>query len=298
MLVSFLFGILGDSTELTLMAVLAAMFAVAQAADLDRRWVVLHHFLRWITPALGMAAFAGLAGWLATSLPAGRNRDLAIGASAVASALSALTAWPWFANRLVALLFGGRAGSHTLRLAARIALLGFACAWPVSVAFGFMLAEGMVDTTLLGSGSFVGSLAGFTLLSFGAVGLFVSRGFRESLDRLGLKGMGFRDVVWVAVGLAALIGLNATFEWVSRTWFPGASAHDQQVTKLIAGTLTRPETLMLGLSAGVGEEITMRGALQPQARARAHRRCCSPRSTSSTRGSGCSRSSCSACCWA
>lgn len=263
-LVSFLAGILTGSSELGLMAVLAAMFAVAQAVDHDRRWLVLHHFLRWITPAMGAAGFAGLAGWLATTLPSGRERDLAVGVSALAALLVALTAWPWFANRLVALLFGGRAGSHTLRLAARIALLGFACAWPVSVAFGWMLEQGMVDTTLLGSHSFVGSLFGFILLSFGAVGLFVSRGFRESLDRLGLRGMGFRDVLWAGFGLVALLGLNAAFEWVSRTWFPAAAAHDLQVTQLIAGELTRTETLLLGISAGVGEELSMRGALQPR----------------------------------
>lgn len=261
---AFLLGLLGGSAELGLMAAIGALFAVAHAADRDPRWIVLHHFLRWMVPALGAVGFAGLAAWLGTSLPAGRERDLAIAASGLAAVLMVLTAVPAVGNRLVALLFGGRPGSHVLRLAARIALMCFACAYPLSVAFRQMLADGQIDPSLLGSHTFVGSLVGFVLLSLGAVGLFVSRGPRDTLARLGLRGVGPRDAAWTGIGLLALLLLNQAFEALSRTVFPGAAAHDLRVTQLIAGDLSRVEALLLGISAGVGEEVAMRGALQPR----------------------------------
>src|SRR5262249_57168061 len=47
-------------------------------------------------------------------------------------------------------------------------------------------------------------------------------------------------------------------------WFPSLWAADQRMTQAIASGITPARAVLLGLSAGIGEEITLRGALQPR----------------------------------
>jgi membrane protease YdiL (CAAX protease family) len=72
------------------------------------------------------------------------------------------------------------------------------------------------------------------------------------------------DYAIVPLGVMLLFGLNIALESVQRQWFPDLWASDQRVSQLIASGLTPAQMLMLGLSAGIGEEITLRGALQPR----------------------------------
>jgi membrane protease YdiL (CAAX protease family) len=61
-----------------------------------------------------------------------------------------------------------------------------------------------------------------------------------------------------------MAGLNAGTETLQHRWFPDLWEHDQRMSHLIAGGLGIGGSLLLGLSAGVGEELAMRGALQPR----------------------------------
>jgi membrane protease YdiL (CAAX protease family) len=67
-----------------------------------------------------------------------------------------------------------------------------------------------------------------------------------------------------AAGLAAVSGANAGMEWLERTHFHALWLRDQDMTQLIAGDLSVAAALVLGVSAGVGEELMVRGALQPR----------------------------------
>jgi membrane protease YdiL (CAAX protease family) len=116
----------------------------------------------------------------------------------------------------------------------------------------------------IGPGSFAGSMVGFTMLTLGAVGFPVRRGWRATAERLGLRRIGWPEVALIGAGLLALVLLNAGMEWLARAWFPRMYARDQAMNELIAGRLTGFGTLMLGVSAGVGEELAMRGALMPR----------------------------------
>src|SRR5262249_22074862 len=69
-----------------------------------------------------------------------------------------------------------------------------------------------------------------------------------------------------ALGVAALWLINGGLELAQRRWMPASYAFDQHVMGLVAGGLSRSETVLLGVSAGVGEELSMRGALQPPLR--------------------------------
>jgi len=66
------------------------------------------------------------------------------------------------------------------------------------------------------------------------------------------------------VGVPLLWGINAVGEWAQHQWFPATWEADRHVNEAIASVLDRRGMVVLSLSAGIGEEITIRGALQPK----------------------------------
>jgi membrane protease YdiL (CAAX protease family) len=70
--------------------------------------------------------------------------------------------------------------------------------------------------------------------------------------------------VVAVVGVAVLYLLNVGIETVQRIVFPTLWQHDEMVNRLLAGGLDTGDIILLGVSAGVGEELAMRGALQPR----------------------------------
>jgi membrane protease YdiL (CAAX protease family) len=113
-------------------------------------------------------------------------------------------------------------------------------------------------------GSLVAQLLGEVVFALSAVGLWVGRDLSAVRARLGLGGMRMRHVGLAAAGLVAVSGVNAGMEWLERTYFHASWLRDQDMTKLIAGDLSIGAALVLGVSAGVGEELMVRGALQPR----------------------------------
>jgi membrane protease YdiL (CAAX protease family) len=102
------------------------------------------------------------------------------------------------------------------------------------------------------------------VLAFGAVGYRIRRDLPATAERLGLRMLEPSHWIVIGVGLVALVVLNAGAEAVQHRWFPELWASDQRVNQLIAGSLSKWDTLLLGLSAGIGEELSLRGALQPK----------------------------------
>jgi len=105
---------------------------------------------------------------------------------------------------------------------------------------------------------------GLTVLALGGVGFQVRRDMRATLYRLGLAPLRLAHLPLIAVGVIGLILANAGAEVLQKNWFPSLWASDQRVNELIAGSLNRSDALLLGFSAGVGEELVLRGALQPR----------------------------------
>jgi membrane protease YdiL (CAAX protease family) len=77
--------------------------------------------------------------------------------------------------------------------------------------------------------------------------------------------MSARHWIVAVVGLGLVIAVNSGMEWLERTRFPALWEADQAMGRLIAGELTVAASILLGVSAGVGEELLVRGALQPRA---------------------------------
>lgn len=137
-----------------------------------------------------------------------------------------------------------------------------------------LLSEPFIDL-LLESGDFFAesvTLDAYTLFwtlvgSFFIAGAFVRRTGRETLERLGLVRPTGREVL-LAVG-AALV-LVAAFHFIDPALAAligrlGLPVTDMDTVNLLfAGTLTLPGIIVASIAAGFGEEVSIRGLLQPR----------------------------------
>lgn len=260
-----LLGLLFEQAELALMAALGGAFAAAHAADRDPMYRPLHRLLTGVYVAGGALFFGGLAVWLATQTGTGPMRPLAAGIAGGAAVLSALTTLRPLADGMASAVFRTLQPSHVLRFGARVVLMVLLFTIPGWAAFPGLL-EILADSPgpLIDNGQLIASLVGLTLLSLGGVGFLVRRDLRATVDRLGLRVPTPAHLGIMLAGIVALYLLNVGIETVQRAWFPGPWAHDQRINQMMAGGLGLGGGLLLGISAGVGEELAMRGALQPR----------------------------------
>lgn len=256
-------GLLLGQTELAGLAALAGLFVASQAADLDRRWMALHYVLSWVVPAGGAAAYTAIGFFILQEGGGGRFEKLVAASCFAGAAVAFLTYLRPVSNALSRFWFHG--SSHTLRLAARFALLSLLVGLPGWLVMHELLDEAGYSLDQLMEGvNFGGELLGYVLLAFGAVGFMLRRDLAQTLDRLGLSSLTPSHLLSIAAGMLALIVLNVGAERVQQQLLPELWRSDQAVVSAIAGQLTLGQSVMLGLSAGIGEEITMRGALQPK----------------------------------
>jgi hypothetical protein len=249
--------------EAAILIALSGLFVAAQAADLYPGQRYLYRLLSWTVPVTGAAVFTAIAYMVSGMEPS--PLQMTVVAVAVASALACLvTVLPPVADALSLAMFRNEPPSHALRLAARIVVMGLMLAFPGWYAFRDTFEQMLTSSSLLDQG-FIGSgLLGYVVLALASVGFMVRRDLPATLERLGLRPLRPGDYAVVPLGVLLLFGLNLALESVQRAWFPDMWLSDQRVSQLIAAQLGPTQILMLGLSAGIGEEITLRGALQPR----------------------------------
>lgn len=258
-------GVILHLDELAALASIAGLFVAAQAADLDRQWRMLYFMLSWVVPVAGVAAFISLAFMLeGAQLPAPWG-PLLTGLCVGGAIASGLTLFRPFANALAVWMFRTDPPSRTLRLAARMVFLtllfAVPCWFAIRTLFDSLAAQ--IDTLLAGASLGTG-LIGYIMLAFASVGFMLRRNARATFERLGIGPITASHALVIASGVLGLFALNAGADWIQRTYFHDLWVEDQSVSAAIGGRLTLAGTIMLGLSAGIGEEITMRGALQPK----------------------------------
>lgn len=250
--------------ELALLAAFAGVFVAANAADADRGWRELYYALGWVVPALGFASSMAVAAAIWKSPLPGFTRAGLVVVSSIAAGISVLTVPP-FAGRALSKFLFGDPEPHRLHLTARCVVITLALVLP-----GWFAAQQMLESLLHENSSLMdqtgltGSLLGYALLAFAGVGTWVRRSFGDACARLGLRLPGARDLLVAGVALGALWLLNTGADFVQQRWFPGLWASDRRMTEAIAAGMTPARAVLLGLSAGIGEEITLRGALQPR----------------------------------
>ena len=257
-------ALLLGQAELAALASLAGLFAVSHAADLDPARRRLYFALAWIVPVTGALVFVSLGNVLFQDV-ASTRRAVGVALAVVGAMVAVGSALPMVGSTLARVLFRVASPSRTLRLAGRLALFGVLLYPVATLAFPVILdSVEKGRTTLLGEGSLWGNLLGLTLVALGGVGYRVRRDLRATLERLGLRRIAPAHWAVAGFGVLGLVLVNAGAEWVQRTWLPELWASDQRVNRLILADLSRWDALLLGLSAGIGEEIALRGALQPR----------------------------------
>ena len=274
-------SLLAGQPEIAFFLALAAMFALTQSWDARDRALtgdaaadlllepggvgqVLRVLLPAMLPLMGAMGYFGLALW-ARSMPPSPAHTAAWQWSAAAAVICTAMALPPVTQRVASLLVRPPARTHTARLTASLAMLALLFPVPMRLVFDQMLpllASG--DKALVSVSGLVGQLAGESVFALAAVGLWVARTPRETWARLGLGRMGVREWLVAAAGLAALTGLNGSLEWAERTWLPELWRQDQAMGELITRDMALGTAIVLGVSAGVGEELLVRGALQPR----------------------------------
>jgi membrane protease YdiL (CAAX protease family) len=256
-------SVLLQQSELAALITLAGLFAASHAADLSPAHRLLYRSVAWIVPLAGAAAFVGLAAFGKDDLT-GTTRTLAFVFAGVGVLGSLAIAFTPLAAGLARRIFAVAEPSSTLRLAGRLALVAALLYPSATVTFPLILNQAEQTGGLVGKDSLWSNLIGMMVLALGGVGYRIRRDLRQTLERLGLLEVESRDWIVIGVGVVALVVLNAGAEWVQRAWLPGLWASDQRVNRMIAGGLSQWDTLLLGVSAGVGEELALRGALQPK----------------------------------
>ena len=258
-------GLLFDQPEAAGLVALAAMFAAAQAADLDARWQPAWSMLAFVPPVGGVVFFGYLLTLIAQAELSVPQRVAGIGLAAAGVLVLAFSAMPSFAAGLARRLFPAETPSRTLRFAAQLTAAGLLLAVPAWFAFD-ALKPALLENPepLLKKAMLSGALVGYVLLALGGVGCWIRRDLRQTLARLGIAPLKLRHAGIILAGALALFALNAGAEAVQHRYFPALWKLDHEVTELIARAMTPGRIVLLGLSAGVGEELTLRGGLQPR----------------------------------
>jgi membrane protease YdiL (CAAX protease family) len=109
--------------------------------------------------------------------------------------------------------------------------------------------------------------SGLPLLLFAlvGVGLWIRRNGRQVLERLGLRAVTWRQLL-AAVGIVLLLlGLDLAVNQIWQEVDPfGYEVMERVMNILFGGLTTLIGALVLGLSAGISEELLFRGAVQPR----------------------------------
>lgn len=120
-------------------------------------------------------------------------------------------------------------------------------------------------TVAVSEAELVVQVLAFIALAYAAVGTGFFRSVREATARLGIRPPNIQTFP-IAVGFMFLAFLiNGVASVLTREFQPETYERIEQVASdMTANVQNIPGALLLGLSAGIGEEILLRGALQPR----------------------------------
>ncbi len=145
----------------------------------------------------------------------------------------------------------------------------------VIVAFWILVIAGTVlftidlnsiaDQTKITVADSVVNVLAYPFLALSLVGVWVTRPWREAVQRLGLGRLTLRQVA-LSVGLVVpLLILAIGIDAVGKALQPERYAQLEVILKSMSSGVTNPVVaLIIGFSAGIGEEILFRGAIQPR----------------------------------
>ena len=101
-------------------------------------------------------------------------------------------------------------------------------------------------------------------LALAGVGFGLTRGFRESLARLGVRSITRRHIVMAVVVAAAFQVIVGGLEYLESLLLPSVHALEDRFGYEFVGLPPWVGAVLASIAAGVGEEVLFRGALQPR----------------------------------
>ena len=101
-------------------------------------------------------------------------------------------------------------------------------------------------------------------LALAGVGFGLTRGFRESLARLGVTSITRRQIAMAVVIALLFQVIVGGLEWLERVLLPSVHALEDRFGYQFVGLPPWVGAVLTSMSAGVGEEVLFRGALQPR----------------------------------
>jgi len=111
------------------------------------------------------------------------------------------------------------------------------------------------------------TLGQLLFLSFAVcgVGLGTRRNGRQTLARLGLSALKPRHLALIVAIVAAFLALDYATAWLWHQVWPASYLQVSDMTQQLFARFTSPSgAMIMALSAGIGEELLFRGALQPR----------------------------------
>lgn len=147
-----------------------------------------------------------------------------------------------------------------------VALAFLVLLWAQSIALSGLGPEGFLTLTgPVSAGQVVLAELPLALLGLAGVGLLTRRSPAEAMERLGLKGLTWRQVGWSVAGVAGLVGFEVVFNWAAVRIAPQSFAELDEATRMLYGGMRNPAAAaVVALASGVAEEVLFRGAMQPR----------------------------------
>ncbi|MBN1316895.1 MAG: CPBP family intramembrane metalloprotease [Anaerolineales bacterium] len=106
---------------------------------------------------------------------------------------------------------------------------------------------------------------GFVAFAFVGVGFLVRRGWRQSLERLGLADLRWIQVFFAFMSIVIMMAINITISALWSWLAPEQIEEISDISQLLLGAFdSLPLIFLLSVLSGFGEEILFRGALQPR----------------------------------
>lgn len=254
-------------------AALVPVGAIALFAHLGRRfqWAEL---LSWLGAGFVLLLVYLLSiGMLLGSDPENPNEYFAIGAGVLT--IAAIACAPLLAppvrvqvGRVLGVQVDTPARHIGLFLTVSLSLLLLAPVLSTGQAIALAMIPEDASSTGLGAGGSLLMLAWTVPLAFILVGFGITRGTRQSWQRLGLEWRGSSSIM-AGLGVAITLALVVTFsfgpltELFAELGLPTLTDEQGELLFDIAN-MTALTAMALSIAAGVGEELIFRGALQPR----------------------------------
>jgi membrane protease YdiL (CAAX protease family) len=151
---------------------------------------------------------------------------------------------------------------HTTALAFAVYFVGLTLAQMALIGDLSMLTSVEVRQSVL---DMVATTLPLALMALVGVGFLMRRDFRATLERLGLRWMTARQWGLVLLVILLFLAFDYTVLWVWQQLWPASHALVGDITANLFSDLVGPlAALAVSLSAGIGEEVLFRGALQPR----------------------------------